>query len=71
MEIAAVLTKFDDNPALSKIYKDFKVNEGFDFIVILKFNEPLILQESQLLEIIAVEIDENEAGTDFSYTIEW
>lgn len=71
VEIAAVLTKFDDNEALFKNYNHYGINQGEDIIVVLKFNEKLILQESQLLEIIGIEIDDMTAGTDFTYTIEW
>jgi hypothetical protein len=65
------LSKFDDDSADTKFWGHFGVEKGKDFIIVLNFNENMILQESQLLSIIGIEIEGLVISSDFSYTIEW
>lgn len=43
MKIAAVLTKFNDNAALYEIYKEHGIEKGVDIIVVLQYNEKLVI----------------------------
>lgn len=71
VEVGAVLSKFSDDAVKSNKYKSFEITKGKDFIVILEFNEKMVLQQNQLANIIGCEIESLELATDFTYTLEY